>query len=490
MPGSVLNLNDAYDDTPRHDEPMFTASPRRIGYESSRQGTPRNTPLALPYRSATAPPHLQLSNSPANYDDDEYSGSRSRSPLALPAASPPSALDLGPRSPSYTRPSSSRLGLNDDSWDSKTPYEVLGVGEYASDEEIKAAYKKMALKYHPDKCAQDEDSQQEAKARFQRIAEAFALLANPKRRAEYNILRKQDKSPARSSSSYGGKTSSRKPTFKSSFTPEPTEFGSSTKDHAYDDRPDLSTLDPFVMFDRMFPDMAKAFKDFEKPASRPRRSNTQQPDLSPLVGFDKPPPVSDFTGSMQLGQSRKMAETYQKARIDKHGNLHVSQGQRNMRMHKSGGFTFESRTFSASTSEGNIGMLQAMMASMNGLGPSEPAGGSLGFGGSMFGAPALGYPDMGTPLPPPPSSRSRRQSFGALGSTYGSPTPDLTFSPSRTLQRRPSLSFNEPLAIGSGPAEYDDLALAPYETNERFRQWQALLTPYKADWEQYAKPDR
>jgi len=66
--------------------------------------------------------------------------------------------------------------------DKRDYYEVLGVDRSASKEQIAVAYRKLALKYHPDRNPGDED----AVARFKEAAEAFEVLNHPDKRAKYD----------------------------------------------------------------------------------------------------------------------------------------------------------------------------------------------------------------------------------------------------------------------------------------------------------------
>lgn len=61
-------------------------------------------------------------------------------------------------------------------------YEVLGVGKNASGEEIKRAYRRMAMKYHPDKNPGDK----QAEAKFKECAEAYEVLSDPEKRQRYD----------------------------------------------------------------------------------------------------------------------------------------------------------------------------------------------------------------------------------------------------------------------------------------------------------------
>ena len=62
-------------------------------------------------------------------------------------------------------------------------YEVLGIPKDASNDDIKKAYKKLALKLHPDK---NQDNREQAEAEFKKITEAYSVLSDPQKREMYD----------------------------------------------------------------------------------------------------------------------------------------------------------------------------------------------------------------------------------------------------------------------------------------------------------------
>ena len=64
----------------------------------------------------------------------------------------------------------------------KNYYSVLGLNKGASDEEIKKAYRKLAMQYHPARNADDS----KAEEKFKKVSEAYAVLSDKKKRGQYD----------------------------------------------------------------------------------------------------------------------------------------------------------------------------------------------------------------------------------------------------------------------------------------------------------------
>jgi curved DNA-binding protein len=63
-------------------------------------------------------------------------------------------------------------------------YEVLGVKKDSSVQDIKKAYRKLAMKYHPDR----NEGNKEAEEKFKKISEAYAVLSDPEKRKQYDTF--------------------------------------------------------------------------------------------------------------------------------------------------------------------------------------------------------------------------------------------------------------------------------------------------------------
>jgi len=79
-------------------------------------------------------------------------------------------------------------------------YDVLGVAKSADADEIKKAYRKMAIKYHPDK----NEGDKEAEEKFKEAAEAYEVLSNPEKRQRYNQFGHAANASSANGGGYGG----------------------------------------------------------------------------------------------------------------------------------------------------------------------------------------------------------------------------------------------------------------------------------------------
>ena len=61
-------------------------------------------------------------------------------------------------------------------------YQALGVDKNATPEQIKKAYRKMAMKYHPDHAKGDKSAEE----KFKQISEAYAVLSDKEKRQHYD----------------------------------------------------------------------------------------------------------------------------------------------------------------------------------------------------------------------------------------------------------------------------------------------------------------
>lgn len=72
----------------------------------------------------------------------------------------------------------------------KDYYCILGIEKGATDEDIKKAYRKQALRFHPDK-----NKSPQAEEKFKEVAEAYEVLSDPKKREIYDQFGEEGKLP-------------------------------------------------------------------------------------------------------------------------------------------------------------------------------------------------------------------------------------------------------------------------------------------------------
>ncbi|MCF7908597.1 MAG: DnaJ domain-containing protein [Candidatus Omnitrophica bacterium] len=164
----------------------------------------------------------------------------------------------------------------------KDYYTILGVNRRASQGEIKSAYRKLAFKYHPDRCP--EEKKKECEEKFKDVAAAYYVLGDLKKRKEYDDYKK---------GTY---------TFRSG--PGSGDFASQTG------------------FD--FDDLMKHFQDIGAKKSRPGRSSSQYfffDDLADI--FKDVHSAGSHAGGKYTTYDFNNAGSFQKVDTDTLANLNV-----------------------------------------------------------------------------------------------------------------------------------------------------------------------
>ena len=82
----------------------------------------------------------------------------------------------------------------------KNPYQVLGLGPSASDSEIRAAFRKLAKKYHPDRNPDDKAAEE----RFKEVSSAFDIIGDKDKRAKYDRGEIDEEGRERAANPFGG----------------------------------------------------------------------------------------------------------------------------------------------------------------------------------------------------------------------------------------------------------------------------------------------
>ena len=82
----------------------------------------------------------------------------------------------------------------------KDYYRILGIGEDATQEEIKSAFRRLAFRYHPDTNPGDK---KQAEEKFKEINEAYGVLGDERRRREYDFVRRGQLAGAGYEAGYG-----------------------------------------------------------------------------------------------------------------------------------------------------------------------------------------------------------------------------------------------------------------------------------------------
>jgi len=109
-------------------------------------------------------------------------------------------------------------------------YDILGVAESANEKEVKAAYKKLALRYHPDKNPGNPTAEEE----FKKVNEAYQVLSDPEKKAGYDLLRNYQY--FQQAASYSNPQATYSQTYRASSSTRRRAASSNSRSFTYDAR--------------------------------------------------------------------------------------------------------------------------------------------------------------------------------------------------------------------------------------------------------------
>jgi len=142
------------------------------------------------------------------------------------------------------------MNSNDD------PYEALGVNRNASKGEIKSAYRKLALKFHPDKQRGSEEDKAKAAAIFTKIGNAYEILSDDEARAKYDSGGFSSSTSDHYASNFGRRPSQHRSPFDDPFFTggaDPfSSFGQRRNSRQQQQQQHHHFTDPFDLFNRVF----------------------------------------------------------------------------------------------------------------------------------------------------------------------------------------------------------------------------------------------
>lgn len=201
---------------------------------------------------------------------------------------------------------STTMEANDD------PYRILGVPEDASQDDIKKAYRKLALKNHPDKQT-DPAAKEEASAVFAKIAAAYETLSDPEEREQYDLRKKYGGAPGtrytttstpQQASSSPGRTTTRtsrasQPSSPSSRVRRTTQSSPETGSFQFTFDPSkVRSSDPYKIFKEVFgKDIQKEFPGTTFSVTSPTGRKTTMSSPAKTKGVKKGVPVTPTDGS-------------------------------------------------------------------------------------------------------------------------------------------------------------------------------------------------